>query len=379
MTSHRGNHRLCRVRGNTQANRGSAWYGGDLFPAGDDYLLYETAEAFFLPVTGTALSPGELNTGSAAESPLASLVSVRANANGTVTATFSAPISQVLSGDAGAASPGGSGITITDTNGVEISTIDIRPQVSGLETGTLTLSFTGPAVVGGQLPAGSYRLNFVGNGIIGNGRAVDVANDGTEIDAFFTFEFTVEPVLPGDYDRNGTVEQEDYDFWKSHFGEAAGIGLQADGNGNGVVDAADYTVWRNNLGATLPGSGNVAATAAESSADTSDAAEAVVVLSNARPAALDAALVELPNTRTTSGNFRRVRAAAPAQANPAAADQWLLLLAKRYNGTTGLERQKSGKNGADQGRADEFDCAFAQLGESPFAVEFAGVALGHPV
>ncbi len=236
---------ITRIRGNTQANRGSAWYGGDLFPAGDDYLLYETAESFFLPVTGAALSPGEPNTGTAVQSPLVSLISVTPNANGAVTATFSAPISQVLSGDGGSVSPGGAGITITDVNGILISTIDARPTVTGYGTNSLTLSFTGPAVVGGQLPAGSYQLNFVGNGIVGNGRAVDVTNTGTQIDAFFEFEFTVTDVgLPGDYDGNGAVDGADFLAWQRQLGSAG----SADGDNSGTVDAPDLTIWADNYG-----------------------------------------------------------------------------------------------------------------------------------
>ena len=56
------------------------------------------------------------------------------------------------------------------------------------------------------------------------------------------------PLIPGDYDRNGIVEQNDYDVWESNFNST--IALNADGNGNGIVDAADFTVWRDNLGRT---------------------------------------------------------------------------------------------------------------------------------
>jgi hypothetical protein len=56
------------------------------------------------------------------------------------------------------------------------------------------------------------------------------------------------PVTPsGDYYGNGTVGNEDYDFWRANFGTS---NAAADGNGNGVVDAADYVVWRDNQGST---------------------------------------------------------------------------------------------------------------------------------
>ena len=40
---------VSRRVGSNSPNSGSSWFGGDLFPAGDDYLLYEAAEAFGLP------------------------------------------------------------------------------------------------------------------------------------------------------------------------------------------------------------------------------------------------------------------------------------------------------------------------------------------
>jgi hypothetical protein len=54
---------------------------------------------------------------------------------------------------------------------------------------------------------------------------------------------------PGDFDGNGSVGPEDYDFWRANFGQTVAAGTGADGNGNGLVDAADYVVWRNNLAA----------------------------------------------------------------------------------------------------------------------------------
>lgn len=61
------------------------------------------------------------------------------------------------------------------------------------------------------------------------------------------------PPLVGDYDSNGTVNDLDFDVWRSTFGST--IDLRADGNQDGSVDASDYTVWRDNFGATSgPGS-----------------------------------------------------------------------------------------------------------------------------
>lgn len=61
-------------------------------------------------------------------------------------------------------------------------------------------------------------------------------------------------LLPGDYDRNGAVEEADYGVWLSSAGSEIVPFEAADGNGNGVVDAADYIVWRKHVGATAAGS-----------------------------------------------------------------------------------------------------------------------------
>ena len=56
--------------------------------------------------------------------------------------------------------------------------------------------------------------------------------------------------LPGDFNRDGRVDESDYQVWKAHFGSTTLA--QADANNDGIVDSADYTVWRNNLGSTSP-------------------------------------------------------------------------------------------------------------------------------
>jgi len=52
-------------------------------------------------------------------------------------------------------------------------------------------------------------------------------------------------MLPGDYDRNSHVDQEDYAIWRATLGSSSD--LRADGNGDGKIDAADYALWRGNL------------------------------------------------------------------------------------------------------------------------------------
>ena len=56
----------------------------------------------------------------------------------------------------------------------------------------------------------------------------------------YLFETAV-PAL-GDYDADGTIDQDDYRVWKTTFGSTND--LRADGNKNGIIDSGDYTVWR---------------------------------------------------------------------------------------------------------------------------------------
>jgi hypothetical protein len=63
----------------------------------------------------------------------------------------------------------------------------------------------------------------------------------------FNFCIKGQVLIPGDYNRDGRVDQQDNQVWRGSFGRT-GPGLPADGNSNGIVDLADYVVWRNNLG-----------------------------------------------------------------------------------------------------------------------------------
>jgi len=56
---------------------------------------------------------------------------------------------------------------------------------------------------------------------------------------------------PGDYNRDGEIDDADYLRWRSTFGSQTSVG--ADGNRNGAIDAADYVTWRKLAG--LPGTG----------------------------------------------------------------------------------------------------------------------------
>lgn len=57
---------------------------------------------------------------------------------------------------------------------------------------------------------------------------------------------------PGDFNGDTLVDAQDYNKWRSEFGQTADPpGSGSDGNINGVVDGADYVVWRKNCSAPL--------------------------------------------------------------------------------------------------------------------------------
>lgn len=58
------------------------------------------------------------------------------------------------------------------------------------------------------------------------------------------------PLVPGDYNLDGTVNVSDYDVWRANFGTSTATSplLHADGDANGHVDAGDYVLWRNHVG-----------------------------------------------------------------------------------------------------------------------------------
>jgi hypothetical protein len=55
--------------------------------------------------------------------------------------------------------------------------------------------------------------------------------------------------VPGDYNRNGSVDAPDYVVWRKTLGQT-GAGLAADGDDDNQVGSGDYDIWRANFGQT---------------------------------------------------------------------------------------------------------------------------------
>ena len=54
--------------------------------------------------------------------------------------------------------------------------------------------------------------------------------------------------LPGDYNRDGSVDAADYVVWRNLAGQTGN--LAADGNEDNMVDSKDFDLWRSNMGRT---------------------------------------------------------------------------------------------------------------------------------
>ena len=233
---------ISRFLTNTTRNEGDAWFGGDLQPAGDDYLLYEPGESFDVPIApGGSLSPGEPNND--ATSTLVSIVSAEIAADGlSATIVFDGPVSQNNVGDGG---PGvdGAGIVIGDMSGNPLATVDL-PTVDGFFTNTLTLSFSGSGVTAGQLPDGMYTLLLEGNALVGNARAVDVEGMGSAFGTRATFgPFEVMGggnVVDGDFNNDMVWDCDDVNMLSAAIA-AGSMDLSFDMNGDGSITIADLT------------------------------------------------------------------------------------------------------------------------------------------
>jgi len=182
--------------------------------------------------------------------------------------------------------------------------------------------------------------------------------------------------LPGDYDIDGVVDQNDHSVWTASFGSTV-LGA-ADGNRNGTVDAADYVLWRKALsgGGAAPTSN--AASSVDAGASTADA-----VIDHA-DVAVSLPLAESQGKTTTASGFApfadrserhdslsRPRPQLSAVATQVADDHLLLLLAN--DRVARAARQEApiigGSGSGDQSTGD------GQINEKDIALMFAQYGL----
>lgn len=241
---------VSRFPGNTSRNTASAWYGADLFGS-NDALVYDAAQSTGnIPSTGAAVTPGLTNTGNSAANPIVTVTSV--DTAGGVVINFDGDVEQVLIGDGTSfAGPGvGPGISVTNTDGTEIAGVDAalrRDNITGLGTGSLAISFTGSATVSGNLPAGTYNLNFIGDSVVANGRALDAQGTGSPSNTSIEITVTAVAGPDADFDNDGNTDGSDFLAWQRGFGTGT-TNTEGDADGDGDVDAADLSDWQSEYG-----------------------------------------------------------------------------------------------------------------------------------
>jgi hypothetical protein len=76
--------------------------------------------------------------------------------------------------------------------------------------------------------------------------------NGNLLPAASAYEQFINSLLPGDYNRDGSVDAADYVVWRKSFGQT-GPNLAADGDHSGTVDQADYDHWQTAFGQTANG------------------------------------------------------------------------------------------------------------------------------
>jgi hypothetical protein len=119
----------------------------------------------------------------------------------------------------------------------------------GVLEGTLNLAMEFGALPSAvYLAVGVYATND-GGALISSQQVPASVNGNGNIDAVEWFLLQI-AATPGDYNRDGDVDDDDFIVWLEKFGTND---PSADGNKNGVVDNGDYVVWRKFYGSSGAG------------------------------------------------------------------------------------------------------------------------------
>ena len=191
----------------------------------------------------------------------------------------------------------------TNQDGIVDQAGDVPNFVAGWLSDT-----TGETTLG-KLRAGDSDLNGIVDLLDGFRlhRALLDAGQGA-----LNFDLVLNPI-PGDYDFDGDVDQDDHGVWRANFGAvASGSGrLAGDGNGDGLVNAADFVVWRKSVAAAAADA-SLSLMAADTSATAADESDGPVPI---------AAPLVINNKANVNGRSRRPLFAAFEELSPLARGQ----------------------------------------------------------
>jgi hypothetical protein len=191
------------------------------------------------------------------------------------------------------------------------------------------------------------------------------ASPGTHIVALIPFESrngidfgftTSQPLLAGDYNRNGEVDTADYVVWRKLLGSTVPSFGAGDGTGDGLVNADDHGVWRANFGSTLPSGAG-----ASVSGDVVQATQAA----SAAPAAAEASLGGAPRAGSRSGRSARQAATVFTEIDAARASSRDLALLAFASQSSRLEQVASESRAImDDVRPDRWPGSMPSLDEA---------------
>lgn len=194
----------------------------------------------------------------------------------------------------------------------------------------------------------------------------------------FEVQSIATPDLPGDYNRDSSVDARDYVSWRKTFGASVTAFAAADGNGNTTIDPGDYDVWRGHFGASAAVGNGAEAIPPATAVSIAENDRSEPVPTNASFASFVGSYVQRVVSRPASAvPSRALQPQSPI--NLEAHDQALLSIVS-LRGATGprlsLASHRVGSNGNDAAEPRELNTALTQspLQTLPCAAASTGTA-----
>ncbi len=139
---------------------------------------------------------------------------------------------------------------------VDIATNSVYDKLEIEDTANLDGLLDVQAMVGFDEAIGTlFELVSATEGITGGFSAANLPNldSGLALQLIYGANtISVEVVLAGDFNKDGSVDAADYTLWRDALGSVVPTGSGYDLSGNGIIDSEDYNIWVANFGNTSP-------------------------------------------------------------------------------------------------------------------------------
>ncbi|MGI9430037.1 MAG: hypothetical protein ACR2NM_15360 [Bythopirellula sp.] len=140
----------------------------------------------------------------------------------------------------------------SDESFFDVDTLGQSDSIAALQGFTISASDASVKGVGDQCVGAEPECAIAGDGLpawLIASVDYNAINGGPTTDVHLQISshgMNHESLVPGDYDLNGVVDNDDLTEWQSNYSSTTN--LWADGNGSGAVDGADILIWQENLG-----------------------------------------------------------------------------------------------------------------------------------